>query len=515
MHRFGWIVIAAVVATIAGCVVNPATGKRELGLVSMDQQIAIGAKNYVPAQQMQGGVYQVDPALSTYVNSVGQKVAAASGVALPYEFVVLNNSVPNAWALPGGKIAINRGLLTELRNEAELAAVLGHEAAHATARHGAKAMERGLLLQGALIAAMIGTRNNEYAQTLVGVGQVAAGLVTQKFGRDAEREADFYGTRYMAKAGYDPHAAVTLQETFVRLSENRQTNWIQGLFSSHPPSQERVANNRTQVDPLKAEFPQASAFGGPALEKALVAVRRDAKAYASYDDARKALKEGDIGQAIALVSSAIEAQPREAHFHGLRGDIRYRQKRFADARRNYDRALDRGGDFFAHFIGRGMSNKALKRLGPARADLEKSLELLPTAVAYQALGEVAEAQGDQDAAVEYYQAASEAQGDAGRTAMASLLRLDVPRQPGKYVRTAVRAAPDGGLLLQVANVTQAPLYGVVVQVDLLLADGRQTRVPAELSVLQAAANQVLSLPAQGAPIVQARATVVSASAERS
>ena len=96
------------------------------------------------------------PELTTYVNEVGQKLAAVADRKLPYEFVVLNNPVPNAWALPGGKIAVNRGLLTELKNESELAAVLGHEIVHAAARHGAKAQERGTLLQAGIGRAQIG-----------------------------------------------------------------------------------------------------------------------------------------------------------------------------------------------------------------------------------------------------------------------------------------------------------------------------------------------------------------------
>ena len=86
----------------------------------------------------------IDPELTKYVNEVGQRLAAVSDRKLPYEFVVINNSVPNAWALPGGKIAVHRGLLIELNSEAELAAVLGHEIVHAAARHGAKGMERGI-----------------------------------------------------------------------------------------------------------------------------------------------------------------------------------------------------------------------------------------------------------------------------------------------------------------------------------------------------------------------------------
>ncbi|MBW2505721.1 MAG: M48 family metalloprotease, partial [Deltaproteobacteria bacterium] len=172
-----------------GCAVNPVTGKNELALVSESQEINIGRENYVPSRQMQGGDYTVNPELSAYVNEVGQKLAAVSDRKLPYEFTVLNNSTPNAWALPGVKLAINRGLLLELNSEAELAAVLGHEIVHAAARHGAQQMERGMMLQGALIATSIATQSNEYGNLVVGGAQVAAGLINTKYGRDDELEA--------------------------------------------------------------------------------------------------------------------------------------------------------------------------------------------------------------------------------------------------------------------------------------------------------------------------------------
>jgi predicted Zn-dependent protease len=186
-----------------GCAVNPVTGKNELALVSESQEINIGRENYVPSRQMQGGDYTVNPELSAYVNEVGQKLAAVSDRKLPYEFTVLNNSTPNAWALPGGKLAVNRGLLLELNSEAELAAVLGHEIVHAAARHGAQQMERGMMLQGALIATSIATQSNEYGNLVVGGAQVAAGLINTKYGRDDELEADYYGMQFMARAGYD------------------------------------------------------------------------------------------------------------------------------------------------------------------------------------------------------------------------------------------------------------------------------------------------------------------------
>ena len=141
---------------MGGCAVNPVTGQNEIALVSDAQAIAIGRQQYGPAQQMQGGELKTPPGLSNYVNQVGQKLARTSGVNLPYEFVVLNNTSPNAWALPGGKIAINSGLLAALRNEAELAAVLAHEVAHAAAGHGVQREQRGLWAQGLVALAGVG-----------------------------------------------------------------------------------------------------------------------------------------------------------------------------------------------------------------------------------------------------------------------------------------------------------------------------------------------------------------------
>lgn len=98
---------------LASCAVNPVTGESEFSLLSRQDEISIGIEQYGPSQQSQGGEYIVDPELSAYVDQVGQRLAAEGrkDYDLPYEFVVLNNSVPNAWALPGGKIAINRGSL--------------------------------------------------------------------------------------------------------------------------------------------------------------------------------------------------------------------------------------------------------------------------------------------------------------------------------------------------------------------------------------------------------------------
>jgi predicted Zn-dependent protease len=208
-------------------------------------------------------------------------------VPLPYEFTVLNNSVPNAWALPGGKIAINRGLLTEINSEAELAAVLGHEIVHAAARHTAQQMSRGMLMQGLVVATSVATNDSSYGDMAVGGASVAAQLVTMKYGRGAELESDKYGMRYMSRAGYDPQGAVELQRTFVRLSEGRDADWLSGLFASHPPSNERVEANIETA----AKLPAGGTLGVDSFRAAMQKTVDARPAYDAYDEGRKALSD--------------------------------------------------------------------------------------------------------------------------------------------------------------------------------------------------------------------------------
>ena len=415
--------IFLILFALSGCVTNPITGESEIGLVSVSQQIAIGEQQYVPAQQMQGGPYVVDPELSAYVSEVGNKVAQYSNIDLPYEFVVLNSSVPNAWALPGGKIAINRGLLVELRNEAELAAVLGHEVVHAAARHGAKQLERNMLLQGAMVATAVGVQGSGLGNTVMQSAQMAASLVNQKYGRDAERESDYYGTRMLAQAGYDPYAAVTLQETFLKLSEGREQSWLDGLFASHPPSAERVTNNRGLVETLRSEGYTNGEYGSDRYQAAIAQLRADRQAYADHDAARQAMLDGQEARALELTQQALAVQNREPSFHSTRGDIRYRQARYDDALINYNRAVERDDGFYGYYLGRGMANAQLGNTQQAKTDLNASVELLPTTIAYLELGKIAEAEGQTELASRYYQAAGQSEGPVGEEARARLARL--------------------------------------------------------------------------------------------
>ena len=467
IQRPMWLLIALTLL-VSGCAVNPVTGKNEIAFVSETQELAIGSKNYGPYRQAQGGDYAVEPELTRYVQSVGDRLARVSDRKLPYEFQVLNESSPNAWALPGGKIAINRGLLVELDSEAELAAVLAHEIVHAAARHSAQSMERGVFLQGALVAAGVALGDTGYKDIGMLGANIGAQLTNQKFGRDDETEADLYGMRYMQRAGYDPAAAVELQETFVRLAENKQPDWLAGLFASHPPSQARVQANRRQV----AEMGNPGGeIGRERYQRAIARLKRNKPAYEAFDEAQKAAKEDRLSLALRKVNEAIRIEPKEAAFYSLRGEIKAAQKDPRAARKDLDRAVSLNPDYFRPLLIRGLVREDVGDTAGAASDLQRSVELLPTATAYYGLGQTAAAQGRRDQAVSYYRKAAASPSNAGKLAGRQLARLDLEANPSRYLSAVLGITQDGYLVVKVGNEAQVAVEGVRVAVGPKVGNG--------------------------------------------
>jgi predicted Zn-dependent protease len=470
-------VILCVFAAIwlAACGVNPVTGKKEIQFVSEAQELQIGARNYEPTRQSEGGDLTVDSQLTTYVSSVGQKLAVVADRKLPYEFVVLNNSVPNAWALPGGKIAVNRGLLTELRNEAELAAVLGHEIVHAAARHGAKAQERGTLLQAGMAAAQIGAAIGGVdaglaSMAIQGAG-VGAQMIQMKYGRDQELESDLYGMKYMKLAGYEPWGAVTLQETFVRLSESggaKQQSWMEGLFASHPPSQERVEKNKQTAEQLG----RGGDVGAEKYAAATQQLRQMKPAYDKFDQAMAATRKKDFTTAKSLAGEAAKAVPQEGRFQELLGEIALAEKNPQQAASYYQKAIQLNPTYFGSYLGGGVAQLQLGDKAKAEDWLTKSAQLLPTAPAAYYLGNIARDSGDAAKAQQYYKAAATSDSPIGKAAAAEFMKVDLPQNPGNYVATTGQLDAQGRVIVVIQNRSPMPLSAIEITPVLVDSSGR-------------------------------------------
>lgn len=228
----------ALLMQLTACATNPATGSADFVLMSEEQEISLGRK-YSTEVVKEIPVYD-DPELARLVQSVGEKVAANSHrPELIYRFTVLDTPAVNAFALPGGYIYITRGLLAYLNSEAELAAVLGHEIGHVTARHSVRqhstATVTGIL--GTVLAASTGIQGADTLTSLAGTA------IVRGYGREHELEADRLGAEYLAKSGYDPQGMLEVvgvlknQEAFDKLAaeqEGREPHAYHGLFATHP-----------------------------------------------------------------------------------------------------------------------------------------------------------------------------------------------------------------------------------------------------------------------------------------
>ncbi len=232
--RFAVFTIAL---ALTACAVNPVTGDRQLALMSEGQEIEIGRQVAVSAEQQFGLVD--DDALQEYVHRLGTQLAQASERPdLPWTFRVADSSTPNAFAAPGGYIFITRGLLTLLRNEAELVSILGHEIGHVTARHSVAMMSRAQLAQlGLGIGSILRPEEAER------FGSLAAGglqLLFLSYGRDAERQADDLGYRYALEQGYDVREMVNVFASLQKSAELAGQSPVPTWLASHPYPAERI-----------------------------------------------------------------------------------------------------------------------------------------------------------------------------------------------------------------------------------------------------------------------------------
>jgi predicted Zn-dependent protease len=231
MYRVTRVVVVLVLLAVVvpGCAVNPVTGRRELSLVSPQQELSLGSEGYKAAVE-EYGLY-ADPALQAYVNEVGQKVAAASHLpSLAWHFTVLDDPTVNAFAMPGGYIYITRGILAHLNSEAQLAGVLGHEIGHVTHRHTAEQMtQQQLYGLGLGVASTASKTVAKYSD----LAQQGLSLLFLKYSRDDETEADELGVSYAAAAGYDPREIPGTYAMLKRVSD-RSGQRLPGFLSTHP-----------------------------------------------------------------------------------------------------------------------------------------------------------------------------------------------------------------------------------------------------------------------------------------
>jgi len=243
------LVIAAIVALVAiasyfgSTSENPLTGEKQRVAMSPQQEIALGARTAPQMAAQMGGISQNEKARAL-VRRVGEglvakSLAAKSGYKFSFHLLADPRTV-NAFALPGGPIFITEGLLRQLKTEAELAGVLGHEIGHVIARHSSERLAKQQLTQGLVGALVVGSGDYTAAQ----IGQVVGSMINMRYGREDEIESDILGVRIMAEGGYDPRALIRVMEVLAKASGgSRQPEFV----STHPAPENRSARIKEEI----------------------------------------------------------------------------------------------------------------------------------------------------------------------------------------------------------------------------------------------------------------------------
>jgi predicted Zn-dependent protease len=335
-----------------------------------------------------------------------------------------------------------------------------------------------MLVNLGMTAVTIGTQNQQGAEMYGLASRLGAATWMAKYGRNDELESDFYGMDYMAKAGYAPQGAVELQQTFVKLSEGKQTDFLSGLFASHPPSIQRVEANRARAKTL----PEGKRYR-QRYQSAIAQLQKDAPAYQAQQDAMAALDQKQPRLAISELDKAVALQPKEASFWLLRGRSWQQLQQPDNANKAYTTAITKNPNYFGAYLARGILRYEQGKKSLGLVDINRSHQLLPTAQASYYLGEAAVEAEQYEQAVAYFEQARQAGGKLQKQAEQQLVVLKLRLEPQSFIRASGSLNSRGYLQISLVNQSPVAMNQIQLRVD-TMANAFQVRSSRNLSVSQ-------------------------------
>ena len=389
-----WLLGAGAAAGLSGCATSPVTGETILVGMSEAQEKQTDAQ-VAPHQFSQDlGAIQ-DEAVNRYVAGIGQRMGTLTHrPQMPYSYRVLNANYVNAYTFPGGAMGVTRGILADLDDEAQLAALLGHELGHVNARHAAQRQGQNLVAQAALAGLNVAAQSSDWGGLMSMGGQIGASALLAGYSREHEREADALGQEYLVKAGYPATGMVRLHQLLVA-EEKTAPSLLQTMFSTHPMSSERMqaaqaaADARYRIsnslDARRERFMDSTASLRrirPTIDackngETAMAARQYPKAQAEFQTALARTPrdyasnlrmaqcpqaQGQTAKAVDYADNAREIYPQEAQAYKLAGVLALQQRDAGRAYQNldrFDRLLpgDAGITFLKGISLEGMGNR--------------------------------------------------------------------------------------------------------------------------------------------------------------
>ncbi|MGB9765871.1 MAG: M48 family metalloprotease [Sulfurihydrogenibium sp.] len=385
-----WIFLIAVFFISLSCatVQDPLTGKPTLTLLSTEQEIQIGQKVVPEAINQNGGLYP-DQEVQSYIRNLGYKIAAHSPRKVDYQFYLVNSKEINAFALPGGPVFVNRGLILILDNESELAGVMAHEIGHITARHHAKFLEKTYGMNILLNILAVATSNSQYQQVILQLAQVSAGLLQLKYSRDQENEADALGVRFAYEAGYDPRGLITTFEKFKAMEKVNAPSWL----LTHPLPEDRIKNVAYLI---QTKYPEKLLLkkDSEEFQRIKKKLMSTVASYEAVENAKENIKNRNFSVALTNLNKAISIFPNNNEAYTYRALTYYNLKEYQKAYLDALKAYNIDKSYFLPRLILGASLVKLNNYREAIAVLEDARKLIDSnpdlyyflGVSYQELG---------------------------------------------------------------------------------------------------------------------------------
>lgn len=377
--------IIILLSLIFSCAVNPVTGQRELMLVSEKQELRIGKESAPSLKWEFGGQYH-DPELESYLGDIVLRLWQNSERPhLPVKFYIQNTSVPNAFALPG-YVAITRGLLSDMENEAQFASVMGHEIGHVMARHTAQRISRMQLQQLGLAVGAAALEGKRGSDALLTVGAIGSSLLLLKYDRSQEIQSDRLGVKYMSMHGYDPNEAKSAHRVLERsvdgylkrLGKSRSEDTvISALLSTHPRKELRTDEIQDMINDLPPYTLKGDGKFGDRFQAATKKLREVNRVYHKYDMAEMLYQQKKFDEAEKLLNEAVRLNSSQPAFYNLLGFIKLNKKTYPGAKSQYQKALSIEPDYQPSVYGMGLVHYFGKEYDQAIQRFQKSLKLFP------------------------------------------------------------------------------------------------------------------------------------------
>ncbi len=345
-------------------------GRGFFKILSLEKEIELG-KLYLPAAIDEFEGLYPDESVQRYIQEIGEKLAKKAHREMPYQFHLVNSGVINAFALPGGPVVITRGIFLTLENEDELAGILGHEIGHIERRHHASFVEKQIGLSLILQIGSLFLPQNLTGEILFQLGKISAGLLSLKFSRDQEREADESALNLLLKTEYSPEGMLKVFERFKKMEKSRPPEWL----STHPLPESRIKEWQEKLDLIKpsgAFIKTTHRFNQ--IKKSLLDTQ---PSFAELDKGKKALKEKDYEKAKEYFQKAIELYPNNVPAYLHLAKLSLREKKFSSARDYAFKALKLNPELYSAHLLCGIAEFNLQNWERALAYFEKAKKIIP------------------------------------------------------------------------------------------------------------------------------------------